>query len=297
MFGLAATATIATDRAKRGEHRVAAAVKDAFGTATYALTIHKGARDRAAEEELVSLILLRAVADACGVLHRPDLPLVEGEELEVGFAPAPLLAELRSGARDAVVVRPDGMLTTTLPDSARSAELGGAPLLLSGAFNPLHEGHRDMARVAGERYGARVAFELPLENADKSSIGLVEARRRAQQFAGEAPLVLTREPLFVGKAALFPGSLFVIGADTAERILDARFYDGSQAEVERALQGVRDRGCRFLVAGREVDDRFLTLADIAIPAAQRDLFEAIPARAFRKDISSSEIRRAWAAEG
>src|SRR5690625_2348411 len=94
VFGLASTATIATDRAKRGDHRVAAAVRDGFGTVTYYLTLEKDARDRAGEEEIVSLLLLRAAADACGVLARPELPLVGDEVVETTFVAADLLAGL-----------------------------------------------------------------------------------------------------------------------------------------------------------------------------------------------------------
>src|SRR5690606_37346360 len=62
VFGLGSTATIATDRTKRGDHRVACAVRDGLGSVTYAVTIEKGARDREGEERLVSLVIVGAVA-------------------------------------------------------------------------------------------------------------------------------------------------------------------------------------------------------------------------------------------
>ena len=289
VFGLACTATIATDRPKRGEHRVVVAVRDGFGTATYALTLDKGARDRAGEERLVSQLVLRAAADACGVLRPTPLDLLDGEALEVDLAPAPLLAELGAGERGAVVAREDGTLASELPGAGQE----GAPprvVLLSGAFNPVHEGHLELARVAARHVdGGRAlpAFELPLVNADKSPIDLFEGRRRAQQFAGRAPLALTREPLFTGKARLFPGCVFVVGADTAQRIVDARFYGGDLAGVRQALDVVRAQGARLLVAGRRVDGRMLTLDDIAIPQGYEAMFEALPEAAFRSDLAST----------
>jgi hypothetical protein len=102
--------------------------------------------------------------------------------------------------------------------------------------------------------------------------------------------VLTREPLFVGKAALFPGCVFAIGSDTAERLVDPRYY-GGVAGRDAALESIRANGCRFLVAGRVEDGAFRTLADIAIPNSFRDLFVELPERAFRLDLSSTEIRR------
>ncbi|HEX6384445.1 MAG TPA: hypothetical protein VF177_07225, partial [Anaerolineae bacterium] len=59
-----------------------------------------------------------------------------------------------------------------------------------------------------------------------------------------------------------------------------------------ALAGIRDRGCRFLVAGRVDDDGvFRDIKDLEIPDGYADLFRAIPGDQFRKDISSTELRQ------
>jgi hypothetical protein len=60
---------------------------------------------------------------------------------------------------------------------------------------------------------------------------------------------------------------------------------------------LRASGGRFLVAGRRSAERFLTLADLEVPASHGDLFEALPEAAFRADVSSTEIRAAWDAAG
>jgi hypothetical protein len=286
VFGLASTATIATDRAKRGEHRVAVAAHDAFGSVTYYLTLEKDARDRGGEEEIVSLLLLRAAADASGLVGRPDLPLVPGERVETTFLASDLLATLDSGARQLVVYQPDGTLSSA-PSAPRHA-------ILSGAFNPLHHGHLELAAAASRHARLPTLFELPLHNADKASIGLLEARLRAQQFAGRGQLALTLAPLFVEKAALFPGSVFVVGVDTAERILDARFYGGQVATMVEALRHIGAHGCRFLVAGRLGGGGFKTLGHLDLPEDVADLFDELPEGAFRRDVSSSAIREGWA---
>lgn len=285
LFGVGCTATIATDRTKRGDHRCAVAVQDALGTVTYALTLSKGARDRAGEEMLVSLVILRAVAEACGILYFPELPLLEDERLEQSYTPLPELTKLMDGELDWVALHPDGTVQTgaTLPDIA----------LLSGSFNPLHDGHRTLAQVAEERLGTKVFFELPLINADKDPIDLMEARRRALQFAGTAPLLLSRAPLFHQKAALFPDSTFVLGVDTAKRLISPRFHNNDGEKLHAALDDLRQRGSHFLVAGRSGDEGYETLRDLTIPEGYGDLFTELPKDAFHLDISSSMVREGW----
>lgn len=285
VVGVGSTATIATDRLKRGEHRVAVAVRDLLGTVDYFLVMEKGARDRAGEEELVSLAVLSAIADACGVLGAPELPLTSAEELRVSFVPCEALAALTEGRAAKAVVLPDGTVTN-------GADLGPSAIL-SGAFNPLHAAHLELAATAAERTGLPALFELPLMNAAKSPIELREAHRRAQQFAGRGPVALTRTPLFADKAALFPGSVFVVGFDTAERIVQPRFYGGDESAMLAALAQVRRFGCRFLVAGRAAQGEFMTLADLRLPPAVADLFTAIGESEFRLDVSSTAIRALW----
>lgn len=285
IFGLGLTATIATDRAKRGDHRAAVAVRDGLGVITYDLTIAKGERDRTGEENLVSLLLLQAAAEACGVFGTPGLPLVADESLGMQFHPSELLAACQRGDRDMVVVRPGGRVVIGEPT--------GGSTVLSGSFNPAHSGHLGLAQVAAQRTGLPVLFELPLLNAAKAPIELAEARRRALQFGGVAPLALTRAPLFEDKARLLPGSVFVVGVDTAERVVDPRFYGGDPARMLGSLGRIRERGCRFLVAGRAADGRFRTLAHLAIPDGFRDLFEALDEDEFRVDVSSTQIRAGW----
>jgi len=93
--GLACTATIATDRAKRGDHRCWIALASREGVATYGLVLAKGARDRAGEEAVVSRLALHALARGCGVGglagdfagEAAALALRPSERVEEGSAP------------------------------------------------------------------------------------------------------------------------------------------------------------------------------------------------------------------
>lgn len=62
--------------------------------------------------------------------------------------------------------------------------------------------------------------------------------------------MVTRAPLFTNKAELFRGARFVVGHDTAIRLVMPKYYSSSEVEMVRQFSRLRARGCRFLVAGR-----------------------------------------------
>jgi hypothetical protein len=280
--GAGATASLVSDRPKRGEHRFHVAVATGAQTLTHSLTLTKGARDRAGEEAVLGAVLLNVLAEAFGLPERAEVPLLPGEEVQVERAAAGALAALFRGEVAAVCVESDGRVRADRPPPR---------VVVPGAFNPVHAGHWGLAEVGGRLTGTGAAFELSVTNVDKTPLGPEEVRRRLAQFAWRAPVWLVRAPTFVEKARLFPGTTFVVGADTAERVLAPRYYHGSAEEMGRALEEIRRQGCRFLVAGRAgADGRLTELHHIDIPAAHRDLFVAIPTDAFRVDLSSTALR-------
>ncbi len=280
VLGVGCTASLATDRPKRGDHRFHIAVHTGQGTATYSLTLSKGSRDREGEESVLDAVLLNALADHLGVAERLPVPLLPGEiiEAEPPTDGGPLAALLR-GEVQAVCSDIDSRLRTDAPRP---------PLLLPGSFNPLHEGHCDLAATASQMLGQPVAFELTVANADKPPLSLEAVEHRRRQFLWQAPLWLTNAPTFAAKAELFPGTTFIVGADTAVRIVDPRFYQDSIEKMTAALRQLRERDCRFLVAGRlDKDGRFTCCEHLELPEEFRDLFTGIT---FRRDVSSTQLR-------
>ncbi len=287
VVGAACTAALASDRPRRGAHRAVVAVADALGSVISDLELAKGERTRRQEEAAVSRLLLAELAAACGAGPPPGraAAALEGDVAKREFRPSEAFAALASGGADWLLLDTGGHLAEGPPRWDEAA-------LLPGSYHPLHAGHLALAEAAARMLRRQVVFELTLVNADKAPLDLAEAQRRAAQFAGRAPLVLSRLPLFAAKAARFPGAVFIVGMDTAARLLDARFYGGSRASMEQALAAIARCGASFLVAGRRVGGRYRTLADLdlALPAGLRRLFRELPERSFRCDLSSSEIR-------
>jgi len=164
--------------------------------------------------------------------------------------------------------------------------------VLPGAFNPLHQGHRDMASLAEQWLGVPPIFELSVENVDKAPLEADSIVKRLAQFDKQQTICLTRAATFVQKVQLFNDVHFLVGADTILRIADARYYAGDNAQRDAAIDQLVDRRARFLVFGRAISDRFHSLGRLNLPERLRAICHEVLEEDFRLDISSTSIRRA-----
>jgi hypothetical protein len=325
--GVGVTASLATGAPKRGEHACHVATRTRRGTAAYSLTFAKGARDRAGEEALASRLLVQALADASDVAaDLTSAHLLSHAGDDEASAPVPEHIERSNApigdALGALLARDAAVRVLQLRGGCAVGAVGAAAprVLLPGSFNPLHAGHAALlaAACAACGAGARGGFELSVTNADKGVLPRAEIERRAAQFTpATPPLVLSDAPLFVQKAALMPGTTFVVGVDTALRIVMPKYYaGGDEAAMRAVLQEILDAGCSFLVAGRLIDGAFVEPTAVTAPPGMEGvscgalsscvacllltraraclgLFRSLPA--FRQDISSSELRARAAA--
>ena len=284
LVGLGATAGLVTDRPRQGEHRCHIAVATGAGTDHCSIVLAKGRRDRPAEEDLVARVIVLWLARACGLAAPSPRDLLDADDryTEAVEQTADPIEQLLAGGLTRVTAWPDGQIVPSAPAPS---------VVLPGSFNPLHEGHLLLARVAEDIRQQPAAFEISVTNVDKPPLAAGEVRNRLAQFAWRARVELTRAPTFLEKSRLFRGATFVVGADTAERLVATRYYGNDEEQKEAALQEIADRGCCFLVAVR-VDGagRVRSLADVAIPPRFAHLFTAIPESLFRLDSSSSDIR-------
>ena len=280
-FGFAITASLATDRPKRGAHRAHWAFQDKAMARSWTCSgedaadghcadarLHPAAEfgrtARSEEERLVENLGLETLAFSLGIADEPDLA---GETATIG--------------RYADVV---------LGSCSHIAEQS-FQAILPGAFNPLHDGHRQMREHAARRLGAEVGYELCVANVDKPPLGYFEVQARLRQFAPRE-VVVTNAPTFVAKAKALGGVTFLVGADTLARIAEPRYY-GSTAARDAAFEEMGALGCNFLVYGRvDAYGTFKTAADLALPPMLAALCMVVPEDEFRSDLSSTALRDA-----
>ncbi len=173
--GIGATASLASTRPKRGPHRIHVAWQSAEATVSYSCELVKGERTRAEEEMVATQLILTAVCEACGVdgssLVEPSVAASVRRREQ--HAPA-AWTQLLLGERTSVAIHDED-----------------SPVLFPGAFNPLHEGHLQMAEVARAHYSMPVTFELSITNVDKAPLDFIELADRLKPLADRSVL-LTR---------------------------------------------------------------------------------------------------------
>lgn len=280
--GVSCTASLATDRPKRGAHRAAVALQTVSRTAVYGVELVKGRRSRAEEETLVTDLVLNAVAEACELSQRRPVGLLSEEPIHARSMTALReWQELMLGLRAAVRQR------GAEPDPQPAPPAAVYP----GAFHPLHRGHRRIMELAERILGVALEPEISILNVDKPPLDYLEIACRLEQFGAQRPVWLTRAATFEEKSRLFAGATFVVGADTLRRITEPRYYGGDARACQGAIERIAGRGCRFLVFGRAEQGRFITLDQLDLPAPLRAICQGVPEADFRDDICSTELRR------
>ncbi len=280
LVGVGATASLSTDRPKRGANRIHLALQTVNQTIVQSAELTKDQRTRPEEESIASTLILNLIAEICGVDERISLELLGGEKVERREKTAPSAwCDLLLGKAEAIL---HGGSAGTRPPSRA---------LFSGAFNPIHIGHEEMVQVASQILGTQVDHEISILNVDKPPLDYIEIGERIDQFQSDQSIWLSRAPTFLEKSRLFPGVTFVVGIDTLRRVAAPRYYRGSEAACAKAIEEIAGRGCRFLVFGRSVSGSFIRLSDLDLPTSLASICRDVPESQFRQDISSTEIRR------
>lgn len=165
-------------------------------------------------------------------------------------------------------------------------------IIMSGSFNPCHKNHVEMAMIASEKFGMPVDFEISLANVDKPPIDYISLKERldsvkacmqdmGRHSAGN--IYLSNSPLFADKAVLFPGSVFLIGTDTLNRLFNSNYYRKGE-DKQSLIEHFKKYNVSFLVFRRKGAD---ICTGIDIP----DICEIVSYEHYTDDgTSSTKIR-------
>ena len=263
-FGFGCTASLVTDRTKRGQTRAHWAIQTLDATQDFYLEL-----------------------DATKTREEQEAGLREALTASLGVA---LLGNEDTGLQGNIYnAAPDWQpLLGSTPYRWCSGQSDGS-LILPGSFNPVHEGHYQMLEAAEEITGKTGAFELTLRNADKPDLDYLSIHERLAKMT-DRHVWLTNQANFAAKAELFHSAVFVLGTDTMVRIGEPRFYENNPDKLAAAITRLATLDISFLVLGRADGDRFVSLDDIKLPSSLRALCQGVPESAYRNDISSTRIR-------
>ncbi len=267
VYGLGCTAALATNRQRKGSDRCFIAVQS--GQSTLAVSLELDASlNRSGQELQCQEKILQVMAYAIGLTAQ-----LEGKHSTFRHEIAP-----QSWQR---LMRGENQSTFDETDQPR--------LLFPGAFNPHHEGHQQMTRLAENMTGQSVTLEISTYNVDKMPLDFIDMSDR-QQSLGDMALVFTNAPTFEDKSKLYPGATFVVGVDTITRIADPKYYGHSEALRDEAIASLVKNRHRFLVFGRRISETYQTLKSVNLPRRLLEICDEVPESDFRNDISSSALR-------
>ncbi|XP_057961681.1 uncharacterized protein LOC131153412 isoform X2 [Malania oleifera] len=174
--GVGFTGALVSMHPKRGDHRFYLSTRTSNRLWVSTVTLSKGLRTREQEDKVSSHLLLKAIADSCKVpatfvseLTETELP----DECEKQFSEDQELEQLINGQ----------ICFKVYPFSSDKDTNADRKIILSGSFNPLHDGHLKLLEVATSICGhGYPCFEIAAVNADKPPLTVSQIKDRVKQF-------------------------------------------------------------------------------------------------------------------
>lgn len=242
-IGVGITASVASEKIHRGDHRVFICVMTDERVQLFQHTFEKGVGQFKRHEDgercdtwgFWMLIETAKIFDSTAILSKS----VDATEL----------------ARKRFFARPfftaNGKRLEKLPKEGRYA-------LMPGAFNPPHAGHFGAADAAMTGYNYKAVFEITANPPHKDALKVQELLQRAKLLQGQDRLFTTDLPYYLDKARKYPKKPFILGADAMVRMLDPKWG----IDINEMFNVFYDLGTKLFVASREVNGLMMTCEDI-----------------------------------
>jgi hypothetical protein len=272
--GVGLTASVASEKEHRGDHRVHCCIitDHLVRTHQYTLMKGKGELQRQLDGGSCDDIVFYMLCDALGLHHTAFFPT----------------------ANDATQLATRRFLMRPFFDATGKREhylFNDKHLaLMPGAFNPPHKGHFGVANSFRNDYAMEAVFEVTAVSPHKDPLTVQDMLKRAKLLQGHHRFFSTTIPMYIDKARAYSGMPLIMGADAAMRLLDPTWGP----DVLETLKEFQTLETKLYISGREINGKFTTRDDIAkqiIFLDQRALFLEISRSIEGEwDISSTQLR-------
>ncbi len=271
-IGLGLTASVASEREHRGEHRVHACVisDDRVLSGHWSIEKGVGSVKRAEDGKLCDLFGLDMILRAAGIESVNSLTLSVQDSSAL--------------ALERFYVHP-----FFSKNGDRLAAPPADVVLMPGSYNPPHPGHVGLAVEVGNKSLKPVVFHVTADGPHKSPLSLQDLLKRTRMLRGHDRLFTRGDALYIDKARRFPGVPIAMGADSLQRMLDPKWGQ----DVMQMLFEFSQLGTRFYVSDRPVDGKVLTMVEVMASSNLKNfdllfqLFHHVPGI---WDFSSTQVR-------
>jgi nicotinic acid mononucleotide adenylyltransferase len=271
-FGVGCTCSLAAAGERAGRtHRIYLAVQARELTWAASVELGRG-RSREEEETLASSLILKAIEYGQGLATPPLDSVLDNQD--------------RSSARYCLA---PPHLQALVHGEVAGPDFPFRQYVLATSANPVHEGHLSMMRWVHEHTGEKVDLEICVRNAAKPPLDYLEIEDRLDAvFAlldsepAFGTLALSSCGTFEEKARAWPGTTFLIGSDTLNRVMDPKYTGSTTNQFIRMMAN----DCHLLVFPRP-NSRLP--APTEIPASLLNIM-ILADRFTETDISSTQLR-------
>lgn len=273
-IGIGLTASVASTRIHRGNHRVFGAYISEKSCNIYEIILEKGSGK---QQRIVDGIICDKFLE---LILRKALNINEPTDLFDRFTPYNTIENANELALNRFFKYPffgkDGSRKQYLPrnDSTNLA-------LFPGSFNPPHEGHFGIADLY-EKIQGPVIFNIQTKPPHKESISIQSMLKRAKCLKGREILFSNDLSLYIDKSNRFPGTGMIVGVDTLIRLLDPKWGPN----VDELINTFSKNKTTFYVVDRIIDGKLVSVWDLNIP--DRMCYVRLVGE---WDVSSTELRK------